>query len=161
RAEAKQVVLRQELNGAGMTIAGDPARLQQIVGNLLWNAIKFTPAGGVITVRLRDADAGAEIIVTDTGSGIRPEILPHIFDRFTQASLLNNVGGGLGLGLSIAKHLVELHGGTISAESPGEGKGATFTVVLPSGSLPKERDDAAGMPMAADPSGLQDLRILV
>jgi PAS domain S-box-containing protein len=111
---------------------GDPARLQQIVWNLLSNAVKFTPRGGKVTVDLHQRDGFAEIRVTDTGIGIRSEFLPDLFERFRQASsLTTRRHGGLGLGLSIAKHLTDLHGGSIEARSAGEGTGATFTVQLP------------------------------
>lgn len=161
---SQHVDISQECDAAAIPIAGDPARLQQIVWNLLWNAIKFTPEGGSVSVRLRTSAAGAEIAVADTGVGIRPEILPHIFDRFSQASLLSNQGvGGLGLGLSIVRHLVHLHGGTIKAGSAGEGKGATFTVALPAG-IPPEVSEAAvaGSRQASLPGDmLKGLRILV
>ena len=111
---------------------GDPARLQQIVWNLLSNAVKFTPRGGKVTVDLHGHNGFAEIRVTDTGIGIRSEFLPDLFERFRQASsLTTRRHGGLGLGLSIAKYLTELHGGSIEARSAGEGTGATFTVQLP------------------------------
>ena len=111
---------------------GDPARLQQIVWNLVSNAIKFTPAGGSVTVATRRDDDRVYISVTDTGIGINPEFLPDLFERFRQAaSLTTRRHGGLGLGLSIAKYLTELHSGSIQAWSDGEGKGATFTVELP------------------------------
>jgi PAS domain S-box-containing protein len=111
---------------------GDSARLQQIVWNLLSNATKFTPKGGTITIALQLVNGAAEITVSDTGIGIRPEFLNDLFERFRQASALTTRRhGGLGLGLSIAKHLAELHGGTISASSRGEGQGSTFTVELP------------------------------
>jgi signal transduction histidine kinase/ActR/RegA family two-component response regulator len=113
-------------------IAGDAIRLQQVVANLLSNAVKFTPLGGQIEVRLIPSGSGAEIRVTDTGQGIAAEFLPRIFDRFTQADdSSTRRQGGIGLGLSIVKALVEAHGGTVQADSPGLGRGATFTVKLP------------------------------
>jgi signal transduction histidine kinase/ActR/RegA family two-component response regulator len=113
-------------------IHGDPARLQQVLWNLLSNAVKFTPVGGEITVSLRLVDSHAMLAVSDTGPGLSPEFLPYIFDRFRQADQSVTRGhGGLGLGLSIVKHLVELHGGTVRAESDGIGHGATFHVALP------------------------------
>jgi CheY-like chemotaxis protein/two-component sensor histidine kinase len=162
--DSKQLTVRQEFESDAIPIAGDPARLQQIVWNLLWNAIKFTPEGGSVAARVRHREDGAEITVSDTGVGIRPEVLPHIFERFNQASPLRAHGiSGLGLGLSIVKHLVELHGGSIRADSAGEGKGATFTVVLPSGVSPEAADATVagqeGHPNAHDL--LQGLRILV
>lgn len=115
------------------TIIGDPDRLHQVLENLLLNAIKFTPKGGRITVRLGSSAKGATIIVRDTGKGIRPEFLPHVFDRFRQSDVAATRLGGLGLGLAIVQQLVALHGGTVVAASEGEGHGATFTVTLPAG----------------------------
>jgi PAS domain S-box-containing protein len=140
--EAVQSLRREaELNGVDLEVArpeesvlvvGDAVRLQQVVANLLSNAIKFTPAGGRIDVVLERADTGARLVVRDTGVGIAPELLPHIFDRFLQGDASRTRGrGGLGLGLAIVRHLVELHGGTITAASDGAGRGATFTVTLP------------------------------
>lgn len=130
-ATAKEVTLVTRFE-ATPHIAGDPARLQQILWNLLSNAIKFTPRGGSVTVGLRTSGERVEITVTDTGCGIRPEFLPDIFERFRQDSALTTRReGGLGLGLSITKHLAELHGGSVHAWSAGEGKGTTFTVMLP------------------------------
>jgi PAS domain S-box-containing protein len=112
-------------------VLGDPDRLQQVIWNLLSNAVKFTPIKGRIEVRLQSAGDEAEIVVHDTGQGISEAFLPYVFDRFRQAdSAITRQHGGLGLGLAIARHLVELHGGSIKAESPGEGKGATFVVKL-------------------------------
>jgi PAS domain S-box-containing protein len=128
----KGVAIGMELADGVGTLAADPSRLQQIVTNLLWNAIKFTPRGGSVTVRLRKAGSEVEITVSDTGIGISPDFLPHLFDRFQQASpSISRRFGGLGLGLSIVKYLVNMHGGTVRAQSAGEGKGATFTVLLP------------------------------
>jgi len=113
-------------------VAGDPVRLQQVLANLLSNAVKFTPSGGHIDVRLRAREFEAEIRVTDTGQGIAAEFLPQFFDRFTQADASSTRRqGGLGLGLAIVKALVERHGGTIRAKSPGVGRGATFVARLP------------------------------
>jgi signal transduction histidine kinase len=119
--------------GEGLVpIMADAARLQQVIGNLVSNALKFTPPAGRVEVSVRRAGGTMEIAVADTGAGIAPEFLPFVFDRFRQAdSTTTRTHGGLGLGLSIARHLVALHGGTIRAESPGEQQGATFTVVLP------------------------------
>jgi PAS domain S-box-containing protein len=131
-AAAKEVTV-ESLTGAGVcAIAGDAARLKQIAWNLLSNAIKFTPPGGRVEVRLARADSHVEFAVADTGAGISPEFLPHVFEPFRQADQkTTRRHGGLGLGLSIVRHLVDLHGGTVRAESPGEGRGATFTVRLP------------------------------
>ncbi|MEW6737045.1 MAG: ATP-binding protein, partial [Acidobacteriota bacterium] len=113
-------------------VAGDAERLQQIIWNLLSNAIKFTPRGGQVQVWLAGHDSNIQIKVKDTGQGIRPDFLPFVFERFRQAnSSLTRTHGGLGLGLAVVRHLVELHGGSVIAESLGEGKGATFTVNLP------------------------------
>src|SRR5213078_1583943 len=106
--------------------------LQQVVWNLLNNAIKFTPAGGRVHVRLERGDSAAIVTVCDSGPGIPPEFLPHVFERFRQADAsTTRAQGGLGLGLAIVRHLVEMHGGCVYADSPGEGRGATFAVRLP------------------------------
>jgi CheY-like chemotaxis protein len=161
-ANDKHLQLRHEVSLPEVPIAGDPARLQQVVWNLLSNAIKFTPDGGSIVVRLQRVGRDVELTVADTGVGIGPEFLPHIFDRFQQADVsITRRFGGLGLGLSIVRHLVELHGGTIQAESPGEGKGATFTVTLPSGTPAQA---AATTTADASPRvsvSLQGVRIMV
>ena len=113
-------------------MAGDPARLQQVVWNLLSNAIKFTPKGGRVDIRLQRAESHAELTVSDTGEGISADFLPYVFERFRQAdSTTTRAHAGLGLGLGIVRHLVELHGGTVRAESAGLGHGATFIVCLP------------------------------
>lgn len=130
-ADAKGVKLEYDLDGAG-TISGDPHRLQQIVWNLLSNAVKFTPSGGQVGIKLAHAGTEMKLTVTDTGKGISPHFLPYVFDRFRQGeAMASRTSGGLGLGLSIARHLVELHGGVIEASSEGEGRGATFTVTFP------------------------------
>jgi signal transduction histidine kinase len=131
-ADAKAIVLDLHLDPEAAHLAGDPGRLQQVVWNLLSNAVKFTPAGGRVEIRLDREGYDARLRVTDSGMGISPDFLDYVFDRFRQAdSSTTRTHGGLGLGLSIVRHLVELHGGTVAAESPGEGKGATFTVRLP------------------------------
>src|SRR5215813_10656369 len=131
-AEAKSIQLRARLESRGSPVSGDPNRLQQIVWNLLSNAVKFTPRHGRVDVSLRRVDSHLQITVSDSGAGISPEFLPFVFDRFSQANTTSERKyGGLGLGLAIVRHLVELHGGTVRADSPGEGKGATFTVTLP------------------------------
>jgi PAS domain S-box-containing protein len=131
-AEAKGVTLLATLDPWAGPVLGDAERLKQVLWNLVSNAVKFTPEGGRVHVRLEPRGAHARIVVQDTGRGIAPEFLPHIFDRFTQADGSGTVApGGLGLGLAISRHLVELHAGTLSAESAGEGQGATFTVELP------------------------------
>jgi signal transduction histidine kinase/ActR/RegA family two-component response regulator len=131
-AEAKGVRIQKVMDTGVNSIAGDPARLQQVVWNLLSNAIKFTPRGGRVQVRLERVDSHVEIAVSDTGAGISHKFLPHVFDRFRQADQsTTREYGGLGLGLAIVRHLVELHGGTVNADSHGEGRGSTFTVMLP------------------------------
>jgi PAS domain S-box-containing protein len=133
-ADSKSIRLEVILEPSVRRISGDATRLQQVVWNLLSNAIKFTPAGGRIEVRLERAGAYLQIKVCDTGQGIKPEFLPFLFDRFRQADASSTrKQGGLGLGLAIVRNLVELHGGTVRADSPGEGGGATFTVSLPLG----------------------------
>jgi PAS domain S-box-containing protein len=131
-ADAKGVRLECDVTQESAQISGDPRRLQQIVWNLLSNAVKFTPAGGVVNVKLEHLDSHVKLTVTDTGKGISSQFLPYVFDRFRQAeTMVSRTAGGLGLGLSIARHLVELHGGVIEASSEGEGRGATFTVTFP------------------------------
>jgi signal transduction histidine kinase/ActR/RegA family two-component response regulator len=131
-AEAKNIRLQSVLDPAAGPILGDFERLQQIAWNLLSNAIKFTPKGGRVQVGLKRINSHVEIIVTDTGQGISAEFLPYVFDRFRQAdNSITRTFGGLGLGLAIVRQLVELHGGTVHVESPGEGQGAMFTVNLP------------------------------
>ncbi|HTH00201.1 MAG TPA: HAMP domain-containing sensor histidine kinase [Vicinamibacterales bacterium] len=140
-AAAKGVDLSCTLARTGKVL-GDPDRLQQVVWNLLSNAIKFTPAGGRVSVALTRSGAAALIAVTDTGEGIPPSLLPYVFDRFTQGdSSVTRMHGGLGLGLSIVRHIVELHGGHVSAQSEGEGCGATFSVKLPLRTIPLIGDD--------------------
>lgn len=136
-AEAKSIQIVSDLNSA--TIVGDFDRLQQVLWNLLSNAIKFTPAGGRVEITLQALYTHAQIQVSDTGIGISADLLPYIFDRFRQGnSSSNKTTQGLGLGLSIVRHLVELHGGTVQAQSPGEGQGATIAVRLPLRSMPLE-----------------------
>jgi PAS domain S-box-containing protein len=131
-AEMKGVRLKSVFDPIVRLVSGDPSRLQQVVWNLLSNAIKFTPRGGEVQVALERADSGMEIIVSDTGEGIPPDFLPNVFDRFWQADpSITRRHGGLGIGLSIVKQLVELQGGTVRAKSPGVGKGSTFIVSLP------------------------------
>jgi signal transduction histidine kinase/two-component SAPR family response regulator len=131
-ADARGVLLVAELPPPSLRLAADPDRLQQVVWNLLSNAVKFTPARGRVTVHACQVDADVQISVTDTGQGIDPAFLPHVFDRFRQAdSTSTRSHGGLGIGLTIVRHIVELHGGTARADSRGEGHGSTFTVTLP------------------------------
>jgi PAS domain S-box-containing protein len=167
-AANKNIALTTALDPETDAVLGDPARLQQVVWNLLANAVRFTPPGGRVEVSLRQVDREAELTVTDSGRGITPDLLPRVFDRFRQGeSGTTRSHGGLGLGLSIARQLVELHGGTIRASSPGEGRGATFTVRLPiaaslMGRPPRplpaaHRDD----PARASARPLEDVHVLV
>jgi PAS domain S-box-containing protein len=131
-AEAKAIRLKALFEPHVELISGDPERLQQVVWNLLSNAVKFTPRGGFVQVKFQRTNSHVEIVVTDSGEGIKSDFLPHVFDRFRQADgSSTRAHGGLGLGLAIVRHLVELHGGTVRAESAGEGMGATFVVRLP------------------------------
>jgi signal transduction histidine kinase len=156
-AEAKQIKVdcRLDSDAAQSVITADPDRLQQVFWNLLSNAAKFTPAGGRITCELTRGAEDVVLHVTDTGTGIDPKFLPCVFDRFRQAdSSSTRSQGGLGIGLTIVRHIVELHGGTVQAESAGEGMGATFTVSLPLS--PSTQQDAAVLPLTgAAPSGLE------
>lgn len=130
--DAKGIRLQTILDPGAGPISGDADRLQQIVWNLLTNAVKFTPKGGRIQVRVERVDSHIEIVVSDSGVGISKEFLPYVFDRFRQADAsTTRIHGGLGLGLSIVHQLVDLHGGSVSVQSEGEGKGATFTINLP------------------------------
>ncbi|MGB7922223.1 MAG: ATP-binding protein [Pyrinomonadaceae bacterium] len=163
-ADEKGVRLVATLDSAPLKVLGDAERLQQVLLNLLSNAIKFTPAGGEVSVKLEQTDSQGRIIIRDTGIGINAEFLPHIFDRFRQAdSSSTRAYGGLGIGLSIVKHLVESHSGTVAVESEGQGKGATFIVSLPLivADVPGRsdgEDDAARRPSNGE---LQGLRVLV
>jgi PAS domain S-box-containing protein len=141
-ADAKNVRLRATLDAKAGRIRGDANRLQQVLWNLLTNAVKFTPAGGRVDVVLERVNSHVEIAIEDSGIGIKPEFLAFVFDRFRQADAsITRRHGGLGLGLSIVKHLVELHGGTVRVKSPGEGQGSTFIVALP---ISVARSDDAG-----------------
>jgi PAS domain S-box-containing protein len=131
-AEAKGIQIETAFDAQANRVSGDANRLQQVVWNLLSNAVKFTPVGGRVQVQLRQSEGYVEIVVSDTGKGIDKEFLPYVFERFRQAdSSTTRHHGGLGLGLAIVRHLVELHGGTVTAESAGEGDGTRFTVRLP------------------------------
>jgi len=149
-------------------VSGDEERLQQVVWNLLSNAVKFAPNGGHVEVRLERADSHVEIVVADNGQGISPEFLPYVFERFRQEhSGTTRKQGGLGLGLAIVRHIVELHSGTVHVASEGLGKGATFTVALPiaavrSVSPEGVRDTVAGGRLAPEnPSALAGVRALI
>jgi CheY-like chemotaxis protein len=131
-ADAKGVMLEMQRRPGASLVTGDPNRLQQIVWNLLSNAIKFTPRGGEVVTRIEQSGSFVRLSVRDSGKGIGPEFLPHVFEPFRQAeNVTTRTYGGLGLGLAIARQLAELHGGNISAQSEGEGKGATFVIELP------------------------------
>ncbi|MEG4573588.1 PAS domain S-box protein [Microcoleus sp. N3A4] len=159
-AEAKSIGVEVSLDPNISSVSGDATRLQQVVWNLLSNAVKFTPAGGRVEVRLAQADNQAQITVRDNGKGIPSEFLPYVFDYFRQAdSSTTRQFGGLGLGLAIVRHLVELHGGTVKADSPGEGLGATFTVRLPLLPISPAKNQAEQF---SQPSlNLQGVRVLV
>ncbi len=144
---ARQLSLLVTMTGEPVPVEGDAARLTQVILNLLSNAIKFTPAGGVIELRLDRRQDDVELTVRDTGQGIAAEELPHIFTRFHQAAPGRRSSGGLGLGLTIARHIVQAHGGTIEARSEGEGRGATFVVRLP---------QARGVTTGAEPPAVSD-----
>jgi signal transduction histidine kinase/ActR/RegA family two-component response regulator len=167
-AAAKDIRLHTVLDPRAGPVAGDPARLQQVVWNLLANAVKFTPRGGRVQVRLQRVDSHVEIIVSDTGQGMAADVLPHVFERFRQADASSTRRhGGLGLGLALVKHLVELHGGSVAAQSAGEGQGATFVVRLPvtiadiaTESVPRAHPTADAMP-AVNGSRLDGLRVLI
>lgn len=168
-ADAREIRVHKVLDQGAGPVAGDPARLQQVVWNLLSNAVKFTPKGGRVQVLLERVNSHIEISVSDTGQGIRPEFLPHVFDRFRQAdSSTTRRHGGLGLGLSIVRQLVELHGGSVRAKSPGEGQGATFIVSLPLPivrELPPDKAQPKGTPYVDEahefPALLLGVKVLV
>ncbi len=167
-AEAKGIRLQSVLDPRAGPITGDPARLQQVVWNLLINAVKFTAKGGRVQVHVQRINSHVEIVVSDTGRGIEPQLLPFIFDRFRQAdSGSTRAHGGLGLGLALVKHLVELHGGTVAAQSAGEGKGATFIVKLPvtiaaiEGSVPRMHPTAPMIEAPSPGARLDGVRVLV
>jgi PAS domain S-box-containing protein len=169
-AEAKGVRIQRIMDTGVVTVAGDPVRLQQVVWNLLSNAIKFTPKGGRVQVRLERVNSHIEIGVSDSGTGIEPEFLPYVFDRFRQADQRSTrQHGGLGLGLAIVRHLVELHGGTVRAESPGSNQGSTFTVLLPVAPVYQNIDQGERVhPAARDtlptyecPDRLDGLKVLI
>jgi CheY-like chemotaxis protein len=167
-AAAKHISMDVQVDARPAWTAGDPDRLQQVIWNLLSNAVKFTPADGHVAIRLEQRN-GYHLTVTDSGAGIEPPFLPFVFEPFRQADgTASREHGGLGLGLAIAKQLVELHGGTIEARSLGRGTGATFDVHLPSmtiqqpEALPRASDPAPSLEPAAVNRGLlEDVRVLV
>ena len=168
-AEAKEISIQKELDTEVSALSGDPARLQQVIWNLLSNAIKFTPRGGRVEVRLQRVESYVEVSISDSGDGINKEFLPYVFDRFRQADgTTARRYGGLGLGLAIVRHLVELHGGSVQARSSGEGKGSVFSVRLPllpiyrreqDGALARDGEGVARLPVefADDLAGLEVL----
>jgi signal transduction histidine kinase len=156
-ASAKGIRLELAHRSGDSLVRGDPERLRQAFWNLLSNAIKFTPRDGRVAVRVETNGPNLEVIVNDTGLGINPDFLPHIFERFTQDdSSSTRHSRGLGLGLSITRQLLELHGGSIAAESPGVGKGSTFTVTLPKSSI--TTSSVATLPLPESPP-LPDFRV--
>jgi signal transduction histidine kinase/CheY-like chemotaxis protein len=166
-AELKNIEMQTRLNPQTGLISGDYDRLQQVIWNLLSNAVKFTPKNGKIEVALEQREGQIEVIVSDTGRGISPDFLPFVFDRFRQADgSITRKFTGLGLGLAIVRHLVELHGGTASVSSEGEDKGATFTVKLPVMLLPETNEEPTTKSTfkngyQADYPRLENLKILV
>jgi CheY-like chemotaxis protein len=159
-ALARGIALESEVSAERCTVRGDPARLHQVVDNLLANALKFTAKGGRVRVTLGCRESSVELRVSDTGIGIRPELVDAIFDRFRQAdSSTTRRHGGLGLGLALVKHIVELHGGCVGAESAGEARGATFTVSLPAASS-EDRAGANGS-SPAEPPSVSGLHVLI
>lgn len=164
-ADAKAIKIETSFDSAPVTISGDANRLQQVVWNLLSNAVKFTQSGGRVSVKVSLVEEAVEIGVSDTGQGIKKEFLPYVFDRFRQAdSTTTRQHGGLGLGLAIARHLVEIHGGTIKAESPGQDLGSTFTIRLPlfdANPAPIEVRDPNQFKAARTPQLLSGLNVLL
>jgi PAS domain S-box-containing protein len=166
-ADAKSIRLHVKLDPKGGWVLGDPSRLQQIVWNLLSNAVKFTTKSGSVQVTMERHNSQLQIRVSDSGVGINPEFLPHVFDRFSQAKTSSDRRyGGLGLGLAIVKHLSELHGGSIHADSPGEGQGATFAVTLPINEAYEEAMELEGGISSAaesvhDAISLEGIRVMI
>ena len=154
-AAAKSIRLGAEYDDETDLVSGDPDRLQQVIWNLLSNAIKFTPKGGTVGVRVERYGSDVRVRVSDTGQGIAPEFLPHVFERFRQQDgSTTREHGGLGLGLAIVRHLVEQHGGRVTAESEGERRGSTFTINLPIAAVkaaPGEREPAGPPPSRTSP----------
>jgi signal transduction histidine kinase/ActR/RegA family two-component response regulator len=163
-AKVKQIEIRTSLDPRTERVLGDPQRLQQIIWNLLSNAVKFTEAGGVVEVRVSPVGRLTRLVVGDSGHGITPEFLPFVFERFRQSDASSSRRhGGLGLGLALVRELVELHGGTVRAESAGEHRGATFTMDLPTAMSPEVRHNRAHHESLAssDAPSLAGLRVLV
>ncbi|HVW29987.1 MAG TPA: ATP-binding protein [Polyangiaceae bacterium] len=165
-ADAKNIALCSEVDETAVHVVGDPERLQQVVWNLCNNAIKFTPKGGAVSVRLRRIGTDVELEVSDNGQGIAPDFLPHVFERFRQGEgSTTRRYGGLGLGLALVRHLIEAHGGSVSAESAGVGCGATFTARIPvqatfrkvESEPPAANRDVAATPLVVDLTGVSVL----
>jgi PAS domain S-box-containing protein len=157
-ADAKSIQIETHLDGTVASVMGDSGRLQQVIWNLLSNAIKFTPAGGQISVTLEQVSRDAQITISDNGQGIRQDFLPFVFDRFRQEdSSITREFGGLGLGLALARQLLEAHGGTITAASAGEGQGATFTIRLPLISSPPTAPAVSPADLKLDLHGVRAL----
>jgi len=161
-ADSKGIRLQTELTTQSRPVSGDPDRLQQVIWNLLSNSIKFTPPGGSVRVQLEELGSHIQLTVSDTGKGISPEFLPYVFNRFSQAdSSITRKQGGLGRGLGIVRHLAELHGGTIRAQSPGEGQGAAFIVKLPlSPAYAEQSVSEAGHPVAGSKVSVESPPVL-
>ena len=168
-AQTKGIALESAVTDGAPAVRGDSERLQQILLNLLSNAVKFTPEGGQVRVSVAASDSWAEVVISDTGQGITPQFLPYVFDPFRQADpSTTRRHGGLGLGLAVVHHLVELHGGTVRAESPGDGLGSTFIVQIPLASGSEEavgdevaRQAVSSAPGAEAPASLDGLRLLI
>jgi CheY-like chemotaxis protein len=167
-ADAKGIRVQTIVDPRVGPVSGDPDRLQQVVWNLLSNAVKFTPKKGRVQVRVERVNSHIEIAVSDTGIGIRPDFLPHVFERFRQAdAVMTRKSGGLGLGLSIVRHIVEMHGGSVQVASEGEGLGATFRVRLPlmivhaeAAPEPREHRRTAGMAPLTNVGDLTGVRVM-
>src|SRR5438128_5848073 len=158
--EAKEIQFETDVESRDSIVLGDANRLQQIFWNLFSNAVKFTPQGGRVRVQVREQDFGVKVSVIDSGVGITPEFLPYIFDRFSQADgSTTRAHGGLGLGLAIVRHLVELHHGRVEVESDGEDRGATFTVRLPIAATTHATADGEFLPAESDVLPLNSAKI--
>jgi PAS domain S-box-containing protein len=161
-ASVKDLRVATRFADDGSIVQGDPDRLQQVFWNLLTNAVKFTPPGKQIEVRMHRSNGEAVVEIEDSGMGIDPEFLPHIFERFRQADgSTTRRHGGLGIGLSLVRQLVEIHGGRVSAESAGEGRGSMFTVVLPLSAAVQLESQTVGAPMSVEGARLEGIRVLL
>jgi len=160
-AEVKRIRLSMENECDSCPVNADPVRMQQVIWNVVSNAIKFTPEGGSVTVRVGRHEPNARIEVQDTGRGISPDVVPELFQRFRQADASSDRKAGIGLGLAISKYLVEQHGGTINAASEGIGKGATFTIELPLSAASSEEFKSRDSNRAEDLADLSGIRVLI